>query len=112
MAVLRTPDNLSIIFGSNADSKLISSGILDSLVEQTLALTPAARLGFCRGRQLSLNVLDLDTYMRAFNLCSSIDLTEVKRDEHYRGNISDIPVVMLYDFVMPSRVDVACLEYS
>lgn len=66
-------------------------------MEKTLAITPAAQRGFFRGRQLSLNVVDLDTYMRAFNLRSNIDLTEVKMDQHYRGSISDIPAVMLYD---------------
>ena len=98
IAVLRTPENLRTIFGSNADSKLISAGISDAIVEATLAITPSAQRGFCRGRQLSLNVVDLDSYMRAFNLCSGIDLTEEKRNEPYTGHIEDIPAGMLYDF--------------
>jgi len=98
VAVLRTPDNLRTIFGSNADAKLISAGVSDSIVDATLELTPAAQRGFCRGRQLSLNVVDLDTYSRAFNICANRDLTEEHRDLPYRGNIFDIPAVMLYDF--------------
>ena len=98
VAVLRTPDNLRTIFGSNADVKLISAGISDSIVDEALAITPEAQRGFCRGRQLSLNVVDLDTMSRAFNICANIDLTEEHRDQHYKGNISDIPAVMLYDF--------------
>ena len=55
-------------------------------------------MDFCRGRQLSLNVEDLDTYSGAFNTCAKIDLTEEHRDQQYRENISEIPAVMLYDF--------------
>jgi len=84
VAVLRTPDNLRTIFGSNADVKLISAGVSDSIVEATLELTPAAQRGFCRGRQLSLNVVDLDTFSRAFNTCADIDLTEEHRDQQYK----------------------------
>ena len=98
VVVHRTPDNLRTIFGSNADAKLISAGISDSIVEATLELTPAAQRGFCRGRQLSLNVVDLDTFSRAFNTCANIDLTEEHRDQQYKGSISDLPAVMLYDF--------------
>ena len=98
VAVLRTPGNLRTIFGSNADSKLISAGISNAISEPTFAITPAAQRGFCKGRQLSLKVVDLDAYMRAFNLVSSIDLTEGKRSEPYTGNIGDIPAAMLYDF--------------
>ena len=90
VAVLRTPDNLRTIFGSNADVKLISAGISDSIVDETLAITPEAQRGFCRGRQLSLNVVDLDTMSRAFNICANIDLTEEHRDQQYKENISDI----------------------
>ena len=130
VAVLRTSDNLRTIFGSNADAKLISAGVSDSIVDATLALTPAAQRGFCRGRQLSLNVVDLDTFSRAFNICADIDLTESQISGielvhdlkegarapslrsstnlasnlasssrgQYRGSISDIPAVMLYNF--------------
>ena len=82
VAVLRTPGNLRTIFSGNADSKLISAAISFAITEPTLAITPAAQRGFCRGRQLSLNVVDLDSYMRAFNLLSDIDLTEEKRRSH------------------------------
>ena len=98
IAVLRTPGNLCTIFGGNADSKLISGAISFAITEPALAITPADQRGFCRGRQLSLNVVDLDTYMRAFNLLSKIDLTEEKRNEPYRGRIADLPAAMLYDF--------------
>ena len=98
IAVLRTPENLRTIFGGNADAKLISGAISFAITEPALAITPAEQRGFCRGRQLSLNVVDLDTYMRAFNLLSNIDLAEEKRSEPYRGNIGDIPASMLYDF--------------
>ena len=97
-AVLRTPDNFHTIFGSNADAKLISAGVSDVIVDATLAITPAAQRGFRRGRQLSLNVVDLDTYSRAFSICANIDLTEELRGQLYRGNISDIPAAMLHDF--------------
>ena len=72
--------------------------IADAIVDATLAITPAAQRGFCRGRQLSLNVVDLDTYSRAFSICVNIDLTEELRGQLYRGNISDIPAAMLHDF--------------
>ena len=98
VAVLRTPENLRIILGGNADSKLISGAISFAITDPALAITPAAQRGFCRGSQLSLNVVDLDSYMRAFNVLSSIDLVEEKRSEPYRGNICDIPAAMLYDF--------------
>ena len=98
VAVLRSPDNLRTIFGSNADAKLISSGVSDSIVDATLAITPAAQRGLCQGRQLSLNVVDLDTLRAAFNICANIDLTEEHRDQQCWDNISDIPAVMLYDF--------------
>ena len=81
--------------GSNADSKLISGGICYAISGAAIAITLAAQRGFCKGRQLSLNVVDLDTYMRAFNLVSSIDLTaEKKRNEPYTGNIGNIPAAM------------------
>ena len=98
VVVLRTPDNLRTIFGSNEGAKLISAGVSDSIVDATLELTPAAQRGFCRGRQLSLNVVDLDTYSRAFNICADRDLTGEHRDLPYKANIFDIPPVMLYDF--------------
>ena len=80
VAVLRKPVNLRTIFGSNADAKLIFAGVSDSIVDATLELTPAAQRGFCRGRQLSLNVVDSDTYSKAFNICADRDLTKEHRD--------------------------------
>ena len=56
VAVLRAPDNLRTSFGSNADAKLISAGVSDSIVDATLQRTPAAQRGFYRGRQLSIHL--------------------------------------------------------
>ena len=49
-----------------------------------------------------MNVVDLDTYSKAFNICANVDLTEELRGQLYRGDISDIPAAMLYDLLMPS----------
>ena len=96
MAVLRTPDSLRTIFGRNADVKLISAGVSDSIVDATLAITPAAQHGFCRGRQFSLNVVDLDTCSKAFNNCANIDSTEEHRDQQYRARIGGIFLISLW----------------
>ena len=72
VALIRTAGTVRTIFGSNADSKLIASGVADSITNPTLAITPANQSGFCRGRQLSLNVVDVDSYMRAHNQVSGI----------------------------------------
>ena len=74
VAVYRTPGQLRTIFGSNADSKILATGLADILTEPTLALTLGIQRGSCRGRQLALNVVDLDSYMRAFNTISSFSL--------------------------------------
>ena len=47
VVVLRTPNNLRIIFGSNADSKLIAGATAYELVEPTLAVTTLSQRGFC-----------------------------------------------------------------
>jgi len=72
IAIIRTAGNLRTIFGSNSDSKLIASGISDAISTATFAITPNVQRGFCRGRQLSLNVVDIDAYMRAHNQLSGI----------------------------------------
>ena len=59
-ALIRTAATVRTVFGSNSDSKLIASGISDSVTSATLAITPINQRGFCRGRQLSLNVVDID----------------------------------------------------
>ena len=48
VAVLQTPENLRIIFGSNADSKLISGGISYAITEAALAITPPANVAFAK----------------------------------------------------------------
>ena len=45
-----------------------------------------------------MNVVDLDTYSRAFNTCATRDISEEHRDLPFEGNICDIPAAMLYDF--------------
>ena len=98
IAVLRTPGNLRTIFGSNTDSKYIAAGLSDAIADPTFAITPSAQRGFCRGRQLSLNVVDLDSFTRAFNLLSGMDLSEEAQLQDYNGNIGNLPGTMLYDF--------------
>ena len=134
VALIRTAGMVRTVFGSNADSKLIASGVADAITTPTLAITPANQRGFCRGRQLSSNVVDVDVYMRAHNQLSGIESvlaspcassasssSSTYSDEEgtialpaglmsdeqvsaasecldYKGNISDIPAVMLYDF--------------
>ena len=89
-AVYREPSQLRTIFGSNTDSKIVSSALAFKLTPPTLVLTPACQRGFCRGRQLSLNTVDLHSYMRAFN--SMCNFNDAQRD------ISNIPCTALYDF--------------
>ena len=64
--VYREPSQLRTIFGSNIDCKIVAGAIAAALTPATLAVTPTIQRGFCRGRQLSLNVVDLDSFMRAF----------------------------------------------
>ena len=66
-AVFRKPQQLRTIFGSNSSSKLVASAVAYKLTPPTLAITPSIQRGFCKGRQLALNVVDLDSYMRVFN---------------------------------------------
>ena len=88
--VIRTPDKLRTIFGSNSDSKIVSGAIGCCIQDATLEVTPPMQRGFCFGRQLGLNVVDLDAYMRAFN--ARFDWDKVK------NNIPHMPCTMLYDF--------------
>ena len=64
IAIIRTPNNLRTIFGSNCDSKFISSFVAQALFEPTLNATPESQRGFCRGRQLSSNIVDLSIFIR------------------------------------------------
>jgi len=89
-AVYRGPDQLRTIFGGSSDNKIISSTIGNLFTPATLAITPSVQRGFCRGRQLSLNVVDLDAYMRAHNCM--YNFRQVLQD------ISNVPCAALYDF--------------
>ena len=68
IAAYREASQLRTTFGSNCDAKIIAGAIAAMLTPGTLALTPLEQLGFCRSRQLALNIVDLDSYMRAFNV--------------------------------------------
>ena len=87
---IRNPGNLRTIFGGNSDSKLISGTLAHKLTSPTLTLTPFIQRGFCRGRQLALNVVDLDIFTRVFN-CEA-DVSDPLL------NIGSIPATVLYDF--------------
>ena len=60
-AVYRAPGQLRTKFGGNCDSKIIPGATASNILEPTLAVTPFCQRGFCRGRQLALNVVDLDS---------------------------------------------------
>ena len=90
-ACIRTADKFRTILGSNCDSKLISGTIAFQFILAVLLLTPMNQRGFCKGRQLSLNSVDLDVFMRFFN--AKFDLKDIWADR-----IGDIPVTVLYDF--------------
>ena len=66
------------------------SQVASVLTPPTLAVTPAIQRGFCRGRQLSLNVVDLDSFMRAFYVCFPGPWNV--------SNLKNLPVSALYDF--------------
>ena len=85
-ALVRTAGNIRTVFGGNADSKLIAAGIADAITSPTLDITPPNQRGFCRGRQLSLNVVDIDAYMRAHNQLSGIEVNlESPREKRARA---------------------------
>jgi hypothetical protein len=67
VAVVRTPGNLRTIFGSNCDNELVASCVGCAILPATLSVTPQAHRVFCKGRQLSLNSVDLDTHRRVYN---------------------------------------------
>ena len=90
IAAYREASQLRTIFGSNCDSKIIAGAIASKLTPPTLELTPPEQRGFCRGRQLSFNAVDLDSFMRAFNVM-------------FQGpweipNLFNFPITALYDF--------------
>ena len=88
--VIREPANLRTIFGGNCDNEILSGGIAFSMTPAALALTPQCQRGFCKNRQLGLNIVDLDAYSRAFNSMFCFD--------HVYSNIHKIPCMPLYDF--------------
>ena len=88
----RTPEDLRTVFGSNTDVKLISSAVAVKITPATLAVTPDIQRGFCRGRQLAMNVVDLDAYTRVYN--QKCDLGE----SMYPSDVSTLPCTALYDF--------------
>lgn len=90
VAVFRTPCNPRIIFGSNCDSKLIAETIAHKLVPPTVKVAPANQRGFCKGRQLSPNRMDLDISVRLFN--SKIGISKISLDKVWK-----VPVSVLYD---------------
>ena len=85
VAVIRNPNNLRILFGSNCDSKLIAGTISCKLVDPTFKVTLQNQRGFCKCRQLSLNSVDPDLFMRLFN--SKIDISKISLDK-----IGHVPV--------------------
>ena len=91
VAVVRTANNLRTIFGSNCDSKIIAGTVGFKMTPATLRVTPINQRGFCKGRQISLNIVDLDLFIRVFN--NEFDVSSLSFD-----HIEDIPVSVLYDF--------------
>ena len=87
---VRHPANLRTIFGSNTDSKIIAGTNWNILTPGMLKVTPAEQRGFCHGRQLALNIVDLDAYMRVFN--------DLARGLDFANRIAEIPAVALYDY--------------
>ena len=91
-AVYRAPDKLRTIFGSNTDSKIFNSAIAYKFSPPTMKVTPGMQRGFCKGRQLSLNIVDLDTYSRVYNdLYSPPPVVDTEAAK-------DLPATALYDF--------------
>ena len=96
IAAYRHPSQLRTIFGSNTDSKIVAGGIAGCLTPATLTLTPSNQRGFCKGRQLGLNIVDLDSYMRTYNVLHTWpNLHTLVSDSSYLRNI---PCSALYDF--------------
>ena len=91
VAVIRSPDDLRTDFGSSCDAKLIAGSIGHKMLPATLKVTPMNQRGFCKGRQISLNIVDLDLFMRVFN-------NEFSINDFSFDKIGDIPVTVLYDF--------------
>ena len=105
VAVIRTPNDLRTIFGSKCDSKFTSGTILHKLVNPTLQVTPQNQRGFCKGRQLSLNTVDLDLFMRLFNC--KIDISKISMDK-----VGNIPVSVLYDFRNAFPIVLHCFLFN
>ena len=67
LAVVRTAGNLRTIFGGNTDSRVLASAVSNLMTPPTLKVTPSSQRGFCKGRQLALNVVDLGVYSPVHN---------------------------------------------
>lgn len=92
-AVIRTPNNLRIVFVAMAiRSLLLGPYHINWLIP--LKVTPQNQRGFCKGRQISLNIVDRDLWMRLFN--SKTDISKTNLDK-----IGNIPVSVLHGFAMP-----------
>ena len=87
---VRTAGGLRTIFQSNTDNKLIGGVVNRTLVPPMLEVTPDNQRGFCSGRQFTLNIVILDTFMRIFN--SLIDPKKILELPP-----SQIPGLALYD---------------
>ena len=90
-AVTRTASSVRTIFGGNSDCKVIAGAVSHQLVPATLALTPWIQRGFCRGRQLSLNNVDIDMFTRVYNNSFDASLFDW-------SNVGLLPCTALYDF--------------
>ena len=69
--------------------------------------------GFCRGRQLSLNIVDIDTYMRAFNdlsgMCEADYSPEDDSDAHlFSDDVAEDGKVTLRCDTTQSKVTLRC----
>ena len=90
-ACIRTPDKFRAIFGSNCDSELSSGTIAFALLDAVFHVTPKNQRGFCKGRQLCLNSVDLDALMWFFNV--QFDVSGITHDKN-----GEIPIIVLSEF--------------
>ena len=60
---VRASPNLRTIFLTNTDNKTVAGAINYKIIEPVLRITPACQRGFCPGRQFTLNIVVLDTFL-------------------------------------------------